>query len=447
MLRQKNILLGVCGSIAAYKAAVLVRHLVKEGANVRVIMTPAAAEFITPLTLATLSGEAVLSRFSDPSSGAWNNHVALGAWADLLLIAPASANTISKLAGGACDNLLTAVYLSAKCPVCIAPAMDLDMWKHPSTTNNIALLEQYGNRIIPPAYGELASGLTGEGRLAEPEHIVSFIAKELAAPAESSTAATESENAGQPGSEGIPADITGIPAIGTGIPAIGEDSTAQNNPYGKLKGKKVLLTAGPTYEALDPVRFIGNRSTGKMGFALAEELAGQGAEVELVSGPVLLETKNSAINRTNVSTAAEMHEACMRIFPSCDIAILSAAVSDYVPATVSNEKIKKDEGSFSLKLLKSKDILAELGKQKKNGQILVGFALETNNELENAREKLRKKNLDLIILNSLRDKGAGFGTETNKVTLLRPEGEPLSFPLKLKSEVAKDIIQHIQSLL
>lgn len=453
MLRQKNILLGVCGSIAAYKAAVLVRHLVKEGANVRVIMTPAAGEFITPLTLATLSGQPVLTRFSDPSSGTWNNHVALGAWADLLLIAPASANTVAKFAGGACDNLLTAVYLSAKCPVCIAPAMDLDMWKHPSTRNNITLLGQYGNRIIPPAYGELASGLTGEGRLAEPEHIVSFIKKELAAPAENGTG-TESENIAQPGSEGIPADITGIPAIGTGIPAIGgdspvigNDSTAQNATYGKLKGKKVLLTAGPTYEAIDPVRFIGNRSTGKMGFALAEELAGQGADVELISGPVLLETKSSAIKRTDVSTAAEMHEACMRIFPSCDIAILSAAVSDYVPATVSSKKIKKGEASFSLKLLKSKDILADLGRQKKNGQILVGFALETNNELENAREKLRKKNLDLIILNSLRDEGAGFGTETNKVTLLRPEGGPLSFPLKHKSEVAKDIIQHIQSLL
>lgn len=396
MLRQKNILLGVCGSIAAYKAAVLVRHLIKEGANVRVVMTSAATEFISPLTLGTLSGQPVLSRFTEHESGTWNNHVELGSWAHFFLIAPASANTIAKFAHGICDNLLTAVYLSAKCPVYIAPAMDLDMWKHPSTQHNIRLLTQYGNRIIPPGYGELASGLTGEGRLAEPQEIVSHLA--------------------QTGS-------------------------------GKLTGKKVLVTAGPTFEALDPVRFIGNRSTGKMGFALAEELARRGASVELVCGPVHLQTQNPAIARTDVQTADEMHRACMKLFPSCDMAILSAAVSDYAPATFSEEKIKKSDTLLSLELEKTKDILADLGKRKKKGQLLIGFALETTNELENAKEKLKKKNLDLIVLNSLRDAGAGFGTDTNKVTLLRPGNAPLSLPLKSKAEVAKDIIENIQSLL
>ncbi|HYH56529.1 MAG TPA: bifunctional phosphopantothenoylcysteine decarboxylase/phosphopantothenate--cysteine ligase CoaBC, partial [Anseongella sp.] len=363
MLRQKNILLGVCGSIAAFKSAALVRHFVKEGANVRVIMTPAATEFITPLTLGTLSREPVLTELSDKSSAEWNNHVALGLWADLFLVAPASAHTIAKFAAGLCDNLLTAVYLSAKCPVYVAPAMDLDMWKHPSTQHNIALLKKYGNGIIPPAYGELASGLSGEGRLAEPQDIIAFIESASAEP-----------------------DLPGF------------------------KGKKVLVTAGPTYEAIDPVRFIGNHSSGKMGFALAEELAGQGAEVELVSGPTPLEAVHASIKRTRVITAAQMHEACMKIFPSCDIAVLSAAVSDYAPARVSHEKIKKNGASFSLELRKNRDILADLGELKKNGQLLIGFALETNRELENAREKLRKKNLDLIVLNSLRDEGAGFGT-------------------------------------
>lgn len=419
MLRQKNILLGVCGSIAAYKAALLVRHLVKEGANVRVIMTSAATEFITPLTLGTLSGQPVLTGFSDNGSGQWNNHVALGSWADLLLVAPASAHTIAKFAGGICDNLLCAVYLSAKCPVYIAPAMDLDMWKHPSTRNNIALLEKYNNRIIPPAYGQLASGLTGEGRLAESEDIVAFISNG------SGRETAHSETA----------------------PVAARSEAAPVAVSGKLSGKKVLVTAGPTYEALDPVRFIGNHSSGKMGYALAEELAARGAVVELVSGPTALTTQNGFINRTNVTTAAEMHEVCMNLFPSCDIAILSAAVSDYTPAAVSAEKIKKEEASLSLELRKTKDILADLGKIRKKGQLLVGFALETTNELENAREKLRKKNLDLIVLNSLRDEGAGFGTDTNKITLLQPEGGAVSYPLKSKTEAAKDIIQKIQSLL
>lgn len=396
MLRQKNILLGVCGSIAAYKSALLVRHLRKEGANVRVIMTFSATEFIPPLTLGTLSGQPVLTEFADPSSGTWNNHVELGSWADIFLIAPASANTIAKFAQGSCDNLLTAVYLSAKCPVYVAPAMDLDMWKHPATRHNVALLTQYGNHIIPPGYGELASGLQGEGRLAEPEEIVSYIS---------------------------------------------------SAPAGKLKGKRVLVTAGPTYEALDPVRFIGNRSTGTMGFAIAEELARQGALVELVTGPVQLSIQNPSITRTDVSTAEEMHRACMALFPSCDIGILSAAVSDYAPEKVSDQKIKKNDDSLTLKLLKTKDILADLGKMKKNGQMLVGFALETDNELEHAREKLKKKNLDLIVLNSLRDQGAGFGTETNQITLLRPEADPLRFPVKPKAEVAKDIIENLQSLI
>lgn len=359
-------------------------------------MTSAATEFISPLTLGTLSGQPVLSRFAEHETGTWTNHVELGSWAHLFLIAPASANTIAKLAHGICDNLLTAVYLSAKCPVYIAPAMDLDMWKHPSTQHNIRLLTQYGNRLIPPGYGELASGLTGEGRLAEPEEIVSYLA--------------------QTGS-------------------------------GKLTGKKVLVTAGPTYEALDPVRFIGNRSTGKMGFALAEELARRGASVELVCGPVHLQTQSPAIARTDVQTADEMYQACMKLFPSCDVAILSAAVSDYAPATFSEEKIKKSDALLSLELKKTKDILADLGRRKKKGQLLIGFALETTNELENAKEKLKKKNLDLIVLNSLRDAGAGFGTDTNKVTLLRTGNAPLSLPLKSKAEVAKDIVENIQSLL
>lgn len=428
MLRQKNILLGVCGSIAAYKSAVLVRYLVKEGANVRVIMTPAAAEFITPLTLGTLSGNPVLSEFSDKASGQWNSHVTLGLWADVMLVAPASAHTIAKFAGGLCDNLLTAVYLSARCPVYIAPAMDLDMWKHPSTRHNISLLEKYGNRLIPPASGELASGLTGEGRLAEPEDILSLVREGF-----SGEAASKETTGGEAAGDEASTEEVATPEAEAGLSA--------------LKGKRVLVTAGPTYEAIDPVRFIGNHSSGKMGFALAEELARQGAIVELVSGPTSLETTHSAVKRTNVTTAAEMHEVCMKLFPSCNIAILSAAVSDYAPAEVFPEKLKKEGASITLELRRSRDILADLGRVKKNGQVLVGFALETSNELENAREKLARKNLDLIVLNSLRDKGAGFGTDTNKISLLSPGGEPLSFPLKPKTEAARDIIEKIQSLL
>lgn len=411
MLRQKNILLGVCGSIAAYKTALLVRHLVKEGARVRVIMTPAATAFISPLTLSTLSGHPVLTRFSEPETGSWNNHVELGSWADLLLIAPASANTLAKFAGGICDNLLSAVYLSAKCPVFLAPAMDLDMWKHPSTGRNTGILESFGNKIIPPGFGELASGLTGEGRLAEPAEIVSYINEHFVSAA------------GKAGKAG------------------------RATPGNKLSGKKILITAGPTHEAIDPVRFIGNHSTGTMGFALAEQLAARGAEVELVCGPVQLETKNKHINRTDVISAAEMYAACTAVFPTCDIAILSAAVSDYAPEKVSPEKIKKSGSTLSLKLIKNKDILAELGKKKKKGQLLVGFALETNNELENAREKLAKKNLDLIVLNSLREPGAGFGAGTNKVTLLHPDGSAVKFPARPKPQVAADIIETIQSLM
>ncbi len=395
VLSGKNILLGVTAGIAAYKSAFLVRLLVKSGASVKVVMTPSAKEFVTPLTLSTLSKNEVFSSFTneEDENAQWNNHVELGLWANLFIIAPATANTMSKMANGTCDNLLLATYLSAKCPVYYAPAMDLDMYKHPSTLATFKTLESFGNIAISAVYGELASGLIGQGRMAEPEDIVSFVEKDL---------------------------LKGLP----------------------LRGKKVLLTAGPTFEAIDPVRFIGNHSSGKMGYALASLAANLGAEVVLVSGPVGLRLEDPMVNVVSVSSAEQMYEAVHEFYTDCDVAILSAAVADYRPKKVASEKIKKKEGTLTLELEKTKDILASLGANKTN-QFLVGFALETENELENAKTKLKKKNLDLIVLNSLRDKGAGFGKDTNKVTLITKGNKVIPFQVKNKKEVAKDILTHI----
>ena len=395
VLSGKKILLGVTAGIAAYKSAFLVRLLIKEGAQVKVVMTPSAREFVTPLTLSTLSKNEVFSTFvdEDDENAQWNNHVELGLWADLMVIAPATANTLSKMAHGTCDNLLLAVYLSAKCPVYYAPAMDLDMYKHPSTLASFEKLTEFGNIQIPAGHGELASGLVGQGRMAEPEEIVTFLRNDL----------------------------------------------LQQLP---LRGKKVLITAGPTYEAIDPVRFIGNHSSGKMGYALAEAAANQGAEVILVSGPVNLRTDHVMIQVVSVTSAREMYEAVHAHFEAIDIAILSAAVADYRPAEVADQKIKKKDTSLTITLEKTDDILASLGVAKKE-QFLVGFALETENELENAKSKLAKKNLDLIVLNSLNDEGAGFGTETNKVTLITRDNKVIPFPVKSKKEVSVDILEHI----
>ena len=398
MLANKNILLGVCGSIASYKSATLTRFLVKAGANVKIIMTSEATHFITPLTLSTLSKNPVLVNYFDPESGVWNNHVELGLWADLMIIAPASANTLGKLANGLCDNLLSAAYLSAKCPIFFAPAMDLDMWKHPATQQNINTLVSFGNILIKPVYGELASGLIGEGRMSEPEDIIEFVSGEL--------------------KKKLP-----------------------------LSGKVALVTAGPTYEAIDPVRFIGNHSSGKMGFAIAEELSELGANVTLITGPTSLNLSDKSIKRIDIISAEEMLHAALSAFPDSTIAILSAAVADYRPAEASNIKIKKQDLTLNLALVKTVDILATLGKKKKRGQILVGFALETNNEVENAIGKLEKKNLDFIVLNSLRDDGAGFKNDENKVTIIDNKLSKESFLLKSKRDVAKDICKKVLDLL
>jgi phosphopantothenoylcysteine decarboxylase/phosphopantothenate--cysteine ligase len=396
MLKNKNIILGVCGSIAAYKSAILVRLLIKAGANVKVILTADAANFITPLTLATLSKNPVYTKYFEEETGVWSNHVELGLWADYMIIAPASANTIGKMANGLCDNLLSAVYLSAKCPVFYAPAMDLDMWKHESTRANVQKLQEFGNMIISPNNGELASGLYGEGRMAEPEEIIGYI----------------------------------IDIIKKDLP---------------LAGEKVMITAGPTYEPIDPVRFIGNHSSGKMGFAIADEMARLGAEVTLITGPTT-EKSTRQINRIDVMTAAEMLEACKAAFPQSKISVMSAAVADYTPAHVSLQKIKKKDEEFSVSLKKTTDILLILGQLKTPAQILVGFALETNNEEENAVYKLKKKNLDLIVLNSLQDKGAGFKKDTNKITIFNRAEEKTTYELKSKAEVAKDICTEILKL-
>lgn len=392
-LAGKNIVIAVCGSIAAYKIATLIRLLVKADAQVRVIMSEEATAFITPLTLSTLSKNPVLVNYYQPDTGEWNNHVEIALQADYIVIAPATANTLAKMANGLCDNLLMAVYLSAKCPVFFAPAMDLDMWKHPATQHNIERLRSYGNIIIPPGNGPLASGLIGEGRLAEPEEIVAFL-----------------EN-------------------------YSEDSLP-------LLGKKALVTAGPTYEAIDPVRFIGNHSSGKMGYAIARQLKQLGADVTLISGPSSLSIPEG-IHLISVTSAAQMLQACEDHFDAASIVVMSAAVADYTPIEVATQKIKKKEDQFSIPLKKTTDILATLGARKKDGQIIVGFALETNDELDHAKDKLARKNLDLIVLNSMQDKGAGFATDTNKVTVISRNGEIKEFSLKSKEEVAKDICQLI----
>lgn len=391
-------MLGVCGSIAAYKSATLVRLLVKAGANVQVVMTPDSTNFITPLTLSTLSKNPVYHEYFKAETGEWNNHVELGLWADIMVIAPASANTMAKMAGGLVDNLLTAVYLSAKCPVYFAPAMDLDMWKHNATRDNISQLQSFGNILIPPGSGELASGLHGEGRMAEPEEIVSFLA----------------------------------------------DDIRKKLP---LVNKRVMVTAGPTYEAIDPVRFIGNHSSGKMGFAIADELASLGASVTLVAGPTAQKSKYYTIKRIDVTSAAEMLEACLQHFNEADACVMCAAVADYTPAHVAEQKIKKTEEQFSIELKKTTDILKTLGQQKRSNQVLVGFALETNNEEQHAIEKLKKKNLDLIVLNSLNDSGAGFKSDTNKVTLIDSQLNKTHFGLKSKTEVAHDICAKLVELM
>lgn len=395
VLSGKKILLGVSGGIAAYKTANLVRLFIKAGAQVQVVMSPASLHFVTPLTLATLSKNPVYSTFynEEEGNGEWNNHVELGLWADFMLIAPATANTLSKMANGNCDNLLIATYLSAKCPVYFAPAMDLDMYKHPSTLDSFHKLKSFGNIIIPAESGELASGLSGEGRMSEPENIVSFLERDLL--------------------EKLP-----------------------------LKGKKILITAGPTYEAIDPVRFIGNHSSGKMGFDIANEAANNGAEVILVSGPTHLNVKNNSVKVVRVTSAQEMYDACHEYYNEVDVAIAAAAVADYRPKNVANQKIKKNESTFSIELEKTKDILASLGEQKKN-QFLIGFALETENEIEHAKQKIQKKNLDLIVLNSLNDKGAGFGQPTNKVTFISKDFTIEPKELKSKEAVAKDIINKV----
>ncbi|UGS20201.1 bifunctional phosphopantothenoylcysteine decarboxylase/phosphopantothenate--cysteine ligase CoaBC [Flavobacterium cyclinae] len=398
VLSGKKILLGISGGIAAYKTANLVRLLIKAGAQVQVVMSPASLHFVTPLTLATLSKNPVYSTFfnEEEGNGEWNNHVELGLWADFMLIAPATANTLSKMANGNCDNLLIATYLSAKCPVYFAPAMDLDMYKHPSTLDSFEKLKSFGNTMIPAESGELASGLVGEGRMAEPENIVAFLEKDIA----------------------------------SRLP---------------LKGKKILITAGPTYEAIDPVRFIGNHSSGKMGFDIANEAANNGAEVILITGPTHLNVKNASIQLIRVTSAQDMYDACHQYYKDVDVAIAAAAVADYRPKNVAQQKIKKNDSSFTIELEKTKDILASLGEQKKN-QFLIGFALETENEIEHAKQKIQKKNLDLIVLNSLNDKGAGFGQPTNKVTFISKDFQIEPKELKSKEEVAQDIINKVIQL-
>ena len=395
VLKGKKILLGISGGIAAYKTASLVRLFIKAGANVQVIMTPASKDFVTPLTLSTLSKNPVFSSFYDENdeNAQWNNHVELGLWADFMVIAPATANTLSKMTTGNCDNLLIATYLSAKCPVYYAPAMDLDMYKHQSTIVSFDALKSFGNTIIPAEIGELASGLSGEGRMAEPENIVAFIEADI-----------ESK-----------------------LP---------------LKNKKILVTAGPTYEAIDPVRFIGNHSSGKMGFDIANCAADLGAEVILVSGPSHCKVQNNTIKLISIVSAQQMFDVCHKYFNEVDVAIAAAAVADYRPKVVATQKIKKNESSFSIELEKTKDILASLGQIKKN-QFLIGFALETENEIENAKLKIQKKNLDLIVLNSLQDEGAGFGKPTNKVTIIDNKFNIEPLELKSKEQVATDIINKV----
>jgi len=394
-LEGKKIILGICGSIAAYKAAFLTRLLLKNGAEVQILMTPSATSFIGPLTLSTLSKRPVYTDVSSEDS--WNNHVELGLWADAMLIAPATATSLAKLTNGLADNVVVATYLSAKCPVFVAPAMDLDMWKHPATVNNIRTLQSYGNHLIPVGHGELASGLVGDGRMAEPEDILSFL-----------------------------------------------DSHFMKQQ--DLQDKQAIVTAGPTFEPIDPVRFIGNRSTGKMGIAIAENLAARGAMVKLILGPTKERPQHPNVEYIAVKTAEEMYQAAHKYFAHADISVLSAAVADYRPKEVADQKIKKKEGDFSINLERTKDIAASLGEIKRKDQLLIGFALETQNELKNAKRKLKKKNFDFIVLNSLNDKGAGFAHDTNKITLVF-SNKTQNFELKSKKEVAVDIVDAIAKIL
>ena len=393
-MKGKKILIGVCGSIAAYKTALLIRLLVKAGAEVKVIMTPSATDFISPLSLSTLSKNPVGLNYFNTQTGEWANHVEYGLWADVFIVAPATANTLGKMANGICDNLLIATYLSAKCSVFFAPAMDLDMYIHPSTKRNIDLLKSYGNQLIEVGHGELASGLSGDGRMEEPEIIFETL----------------------------------------------RNFFLKSN---SLKGKKVLVTAGPTYEAIDPVRFVGNRSSGKMGFAIADQLAVRGAEVKLVSGPTSLKNNNQNIQLIVVESAEEMFTACMSDFSKMDVIIMSAAVADYKPMEIADQKIKKKSDELSINLVPTQDILKQMGVMKKGNQFLVGFALETENEVANANDKLSRKNLDLIVLNSLNDIGAGFNSDTNKITIINKAGQQQSFEMKSKNEVAKDLVNVI----
>ncbi len=397
MLQGKHIVLGITGSIAAYKACLIIRGLIRQGAEVQVVITPAGREFITPVTLSTLTHKPVVCDFFNHQDGSWHSHVDLGLWADAMLIAPATASTIGKMAHGVADNMLVTTYLSMKAPVFIAPAMDLDMYAHPSTQQNLRTLSAWGNHIIEPGTGFLASQLEGKGRMQEPEEIVRTL----------------------------------------------DEYFSQDR---SMQGKRVLITAGPTYEKLDPVRFIGNYSSGKMGFALAEECARRGAEVELVSGPVSLETRHPRIQRTDVESAEQMYQACTRKFAQADVAILCAAVADFTPAQVADTKIKREGEQLVLRLSPTRDIARSLGEMKREGQVMVGFALETNDEEAHAQDKLKRKNLDFIVLNSLRDKGAGFRVDTNKVTIIDAQGKT-EFPLKTKQEVAADIVKRICTLL
>jgi phosphopantothenoylcysteine decarboxylase/phosphopantothenate--cysteine ligase len=396
MFQDKKILLAITGSIAAYKSILLIRLLVKAGAEVKVVMTPAAKDFVSPLTLSTLSKGPVVSDLFNNES--WSNHVMLGRWADVMVIAPLSCNTLGKMAHGLCDNMLLATYLSATCPVVLAPAMDEDMWHHPTTKSNLEKVASFGNKIIPVEKGELASGLYGDGRMAEPETIFAFI----------------------------------------------EENFFLNKD---LAGKKALVTAGPTFEPIDPVRFIGNHSSGKMGVAICRELARRGAEVHLILGPSSIPVDEDRIHLHKVQTAEQMYETCLEMFPKADITIMSAAVADYTPVNAHHEKIKKSSDTFTVELTKTKDILKSLGEKKYNGQILVGFALETTNEREYALNKLKSKNADMIVLNSLNDEGAGFGYDTNKITIFEKSGKEISYDRKPKQQVAKDIVDRIVNML
>lgn len=397
-LKGKHIVLGICGGIAAYKSVSLLRLFIKAGAEVQVVITPAGKEFITPVTLSALSQKPVVSEFFTANTGEWHSHVDLGLWADCMVIAPATASTLGKMAHGIADNMLVTTYLSAKSPVFIAPAMDLDMMRHPSTQANLKLLSSYGNHIIEPASGFLASGLEGKGRMEEPENIVKYLENYFSRKCD-------------------------------------------------MNGKTVLVTAGPTYEKIDPVRFIGNYSSGKMGYAIAEECASRGAEVILVSGPVSITAKHPGIRTLHVESAREMLAECEKAFPACDVAVMCAAVADYAPANPADRKIKREHQDVPvITLVKNPDIAATLGQAKHSGQIVVGFALETDNERENALDKLARKNLDIIVLNSLRDHNAGFGTDTNKITIITADGTDTDFPLKSKTEVAKDILNAITAL-